>query len=167
MIEVVQARELMRVPVSVTEAKLFVNLHHRHCEAPESWRFGTGLSHDGELVAIAMLGRPTARGLDQVLDVEVTRVCVIEPARYRNACSMLYGALCRAAKALGYRDAYTYTVEGEDAASVRAAGFLPDADLGERPTWASASRPRQDETLFGPRKRPTGPKTRWVRRLNP
>lgn len=167
MIASVSTRELVRVPVSVTEAKRFVNEHHRHCDAPESWRFGTGLAHDGVLVAVAMLGRPTGRGLDQLRDVEVTRVCILERGRYRNACSMLYGAVCRAAQALGYRDAYTYTLEEEDAASVKAAGFVLDAELDGRESWSSPSRPRQDETLFGPKKRPAGPKVRWKRSLNP
>jgi hypothetical protein len=153
--------------VSVTEAKRFVNEHHRHNEAPESWRFGVGLEANGELVAVAMLGRPTGRGLDQKIDVEVTRVCIIEEGRYPNACSMLYGAVCRAAQALGYRNAYTYTLAEEVASSVKAAGFVLDAELDRERTWNSASRPRQEETLFGPKKRPTGPKVRWVRRLNP
>lgn len=41
----------------------------------------------------------------------------------KNGCSMLYGALCRAARALGYREAWTYTLPSEPGASLRAAGF--------------------------------------------
>lgn len=40
-----------------------------------------------------------------------------------QGCSMLYGALCRAAKALGYREAWTYTLPEEPGISLRAAGF--------------------------------------------
>ena len=87
---------------------------------------------------------PQGRGLDQYLSVEITRVCLSEKGAYRNAASMLYGAACRMAAAGGYRTAYTYTLEEEDAASVRAAGFSLDAELGERETWATASRPRYD-----------------------
>ncbi len=151
------------VPVTLLEAKRFVNEQHRHNEAPVGWKFGVGLERDGELVGIAIVGRPVARRLDQRLDVEITRCTTLGD---RNACSMLYGAACRAAKALGYRDAYTYTTDGEDGSSVRAAGFTLDADLTPtRGDWNNATRPRQAETLFGARKRQPGSK-RWVRRLN-
>lgn len=160
--------KLELVPVTLTDAKRLVNEHHRHSETTEkqTWKFCTGIAVDGDLVGIAMVGRPTARGLDQKLDVEITRVCITEKGRYRNACSMLYGAACRMAAAAGYRVAYTYTLEDEDAASVRAAGFGLDAELGKREeSWSTPARPRQDETLFGPRKRPLSPKRRWKRVL--
>lgn len=154
---------LARVPISLADAKRFVSEHHRHNDAPLSWKFGVGLACDGELVGVAIAGRPQARGLDQYLSLEILRVCVLDG--HRNACSMLYGALCRAGAALGYQTAYTYTLEAEDAASVRAAGFSLDAELAERPSWSSPSRPRYDENLFGERKRPTGPKRRWRKTL--
>jgi hypothetical protein len=156
-------REL--VPVSLVDVKRYVNEHHQHNEAPTSWKFGVGLAEDGVLVGVCAVGRASGRGIDQYLDVEVTRVCVAEKGMHQNACSTLYGAACRAAAALGYRTAYTYTLAGEDAASVRAAGFVLDADLPARASWSNASRPRYDQTLFGDRKRPTGPKRRWRRDL--
>lgn len=153
-------------PIDLTMAKRFVNETHRHNEAPLSWRFGVGLSRGGFLVGVAMIGRPTGRGLDQKYAVEITRVCVVEGAS-KNSCSMLYGAACRMAKAGGYRVAYTYTLASEDAASVKASGFVVDAELSERPSWSTASRPRYDENLFGERKRPTEAKVRWKRILTP
>lgn len=152
------------VPVTLTEAKRFVNEQHRHNEAPVGWAFGVGLESDGELVGVAMAGRPSARKLQQAdpFLVEVTRVTTTGE---KNACSMLYGAVCRAAKALGYRSAITYTLPEEGGASVRAAGFELDAELPEARPWSQPSRPRHDLTLFGPRKRPTGPKLRWRRAL--
>lgn len=157
--------KLELVPVTLTDAKKFVSSHHQHNEAPLSWKFGTGVSADGELVGIAMVGRPSGRGLDQYLSVEITRVCLSEKGTYRNAASMLYGAACRMAAAGGYRMAYTYTLAEEDAASVRAAGFTLDEELAERETWSTAARMRFEENLFGERKRPKGPKRRWRREL--
>lgn len=157
--------KLELVPVTLTDAKKFVGAHHEHNEAPLSWKFGTGISCEGELVGIAMVGRPSGRGLDQYLAVEITRVCLSQKGTYRNAASMLYGAACRMAAAGGYRMAYTYTLEDEDAASVRAAGFELDEELDERETWSSPSRPRYEENLFGERKRPKGRKRRWKREL--
>lgn len=152
-------------PVSPAEAKRHVNLYHEHNNAPAGWKFGTGVSCNGDLIGVAMVGHPTGRGLDQRLDVEVTRVCITIAGRYKNAASMLYGAACRMAAAGGYRDAYTYTLDEEDAASVKAAGFTLDAVLPARETWATASRPRYDENLFGETTRPAGPKCRWIRHL--
>lgn len=156
---------LSLVPVTLTEAKRLVNEHHEHNEAPEGWKFGTGVAWDGTLVGIAMVGRATGRGIDQKVDVEITRVCITEKGRYKNAASMLYGAACRMAAAGGYRDAYTYTLDEEDAVCVAAAGFTLDAELPARPSWNTPSRPRYDENLFGERLRPAGPKNRWIRHL--
>ncbi len=159
--------KLELVPVTLTDAKRLVNGFHEHNEttAKQTWKFGTGVACDGELVGVAMVGRPMGRGLDQTLDVEILRVCITEKGRYRNAASMLYGAACRMAAAGGYRTAYTYTLAEEDAACGRAAGFELDAELLARPSWDTPTRLRNDETLFGPRKRPTGPKVRWKRSL--
>jgi hypothetical protein len=159
---------LALVPVTLTDAKRLVNEHHEHNETThrQTWKFGTGVAADGELVGVAMVGRASGRGIDQRLDVEITRVCITERGKYRNAGSMLYGAACRMAQAGGYRTAYTYTLASEDAACVRAAGFVLDAELPARPSWSSPSRPRQDETLLGPRKRPTEAKKRWRRPLH-
>jgi hypothetical protein len=154
------------IPVTLTDAKRLVTGYHEHNEAAEGWKFGTGIAADGELVGAAMVGRPTGRGLNQYRTVEITRLVITEKGRYKNAASMLYGAACRMAEAGGYIAAYTYTLKEEDAASVRAAGFIVDAVLDARATseWGS-SRPRYEETLLGPRKRPEGPKVRWIRYL--
>lgn len=159
--------KLELVPVTLTEAKLLVNGHHAHNEttARQTWKFGTGVAADGELIDVAMVGRASGRGIDQKLDVEITRVCITEKGRYKNAGSMLYGAACRMAAAGGYRTAFTYTLEEEDAACVRAAGFVLDADLPARDSWSTPARVRYDETLLGPRRRPSGPKRRWRREL--
>lgn len=92
----------------------------------------------------------------------MTRVCTVG---HRNACSMLYGRLCRAAAALGYVRAYTYTEDGEDAASVKAAGFVLDGEVDGDRSWDSPGRRREDETLFGPRRRRRVRRFRWRRDL--
>jgi hypothetical protein len=84
----------------------------------------------GELVGVGIAGRPTSKEYDDRTTLEITRVC---SDGTRNACSMLYGALARAAKALGYECVITYTREDEPGASLRAAGFVRDAVLPARP----------------------------------
>jgi len=106
---------------------------------------------------VAIAGRPVSRLLDDGATVEVTRVCTTgEP----NACSMLYGALCRAAAALGYSRVVTYMLAEEPGTSVRAAGFAFAARVEPAESWSRPSRKRADAGG-----RPAGAKVRWVRDL--
>ena len=77
-----------------------------------------------------------------------------------NACSKLYGALCRAAKALGYVEAWTYTLPEEPGTSLRAAGF---EEMGLT-AGGEHDRPKQPNRRRAPAMRPE-PKRRWRRRL--
>ncbi len=52
---------------------------------------------------------------------------------------MLYGAVWRAAKAMGYRRAITYIQGDEDGASLKAAGWVKVKDLPARASWAESS----------------------------
>jgi hypothetical protein len=70
-----------------------------------------------------------------------SRHAAAEPDAY--ACSMLYAACWRAAKALGYRRLVTYTQAGETGASLRGAGWHVIAERPPRPGWDRPSRPRQ------------------------
>ncbi|WBB78549.1 hypothetical protein O7606_20315 [Micromonospora sp. WMMD882] len=62
----------------------------------------------------------------------------------RNACSLLYGAVWTAARALGYRRLVTYTQDGESGANLRATGWRVVASRPTRPGWSRPSRPRID-----------------------
>lgn len=137
---------MMIVPIELRAARAFVGAHHRHNEPPRGWRFGAALEDAGEVVGVAIAGRPTGRGLDDGRTIEVTRVCTLGAP---NASSRLYGAICRAAAALGYRRAVTYTLASEPGTSLLAAGFTRVADLEPRDSWASSGRPRYDADLWG------------------
>jgi len=150
----------MVCPVTITEAKAFVSKHHRHNRAPLSALFAVGVSEGEDLIGVAIVGRPVARGLDDGRTVEVTRLCTTGT---RNACSMLYGAAWRAAQALGYHRAVTYTLASEPGASLKASGWKRDAELEARPTWSSKSRLRVQTDLFGVPTRPAEPKVRWLK----
>lgn len=149
-------------PVTRDEARAFVAAHHRHSGAPVSWRFGVGLDLGGELVGVAIAGRPVARMLDDGRTLEITRVCTLGD---RNAASRLYGAVCRAGAALGYRRAVTYTLATEPGSSLRASGFVAVAAVPPRDTWASPSRPRYERDLWGAATVPTAARVRWERAL--
>lgn len=147
------------VPVTFREACDFVKALHRHNKPPVGHKFSIGLlDDDAGLVGVAMAGRPVARALDDGYTLEVTRTCTDGS---KNANSMLYGAVWRAARAMGYARCVTYTQHGETGASLRAAGWVRAAELPARSSWANATR---DEKLRAMRD-PTGnggvSRTRW------
>lgn len=149
-------------PITLDEAKEFVRRHHRHNKPPLSWKFGVGLSVSGELVGVAIAGRCVSRGLDRAGNIEITRVCVLDQ---KNANSRLYGAILRAAASLGYETAYTYTLQSESGASLKAAGWEIDEQLEPRPTWSCKARHRVQTNMFGEEQRPAEAKIRWKKIL--
>ena len=125
------------VPITLKEAKAFVKAHHRHNKPPTGWKFGVGVQSNGLLVGVATAGRPVSRALDDGRTLEVNRTCTDGT---RNANSMLYGAVWRAAKAMGYRKAITYTQCEESGASLRAAGWVRAKELPARPSWVASTK---------------------------
>lgn len=81
---------------------------------------------------------------------EVTRLCTDGTP---NACSHLYAAAWRAARALGWRRLITYTLATEPGDSLRGAGWRLVGEAGGG-SWHRENRPRVD-------KAPTHMKLRW------
>jgi hypothetical protein len=137
-------------PLRFKAACEYITAVHRHHRPPQGWLFGISAWSDGVQVGAACIGRPVARRLDDGLTCEVTRLATNGT---RNACSILYSAAWRAAKAMGYRRIVTYILESEHGSSLKAAGWHKTAD-SPGGSWSCASRPRED-------KAPICPKTRW------
>ena len=131
---------LALVPVSLKDANAFVAVHHRHHKPVTGYKFSIGCEAEGRLVGVAIVGRPVSRYLDNGLTLEVTRLCTTGE---KNACSMLYAAAARAAKAIGYRKIITYTLDTEDGASIRAAGWMCAGTAGGK-RWTGQRRPAAD-----------------------
>lgn len=144
-------------PISLKAAQDFVRQHHRHNKPPVGHKFSVGLFDGEQLLGVAVAGRPVARMLDDGLTLEVTRTCTDGT---RNANSMLYGAIVRAATALGYAKCVTYTQHNESGASLRGAGWVIVAHLPSRAGWDAPSRRRQ-EIGSG-----DVPRVRWERKCN-
>ena len=142
------------VPMTRDDALAFVAQHHRHHKhRPAGHCFAIGLARDEQIVGVAMVGRPEARRLQDGWTAEVTRLAVANGERH--ACSKLYAACWRAARAIGYRRLVTYTLPSEGGASLRGAGWkLIGTTRGG--SWNRRSRPRVD-------KAPTQGKLRWER----
>lgn len=133
---------LQLVPISQKVAKDAVRRWHRHNSAPVAMIVCVGVANDdGKLVAVGVGSIPSARAFNDGRTLEVTRVASDGTP---NACSMLYGALTRAAFALGYRRVITYTRADEPGTSLRAAGWHVVAERPVRKGWNMPSRPRDD-----------------------
>lgn len=128
-------------PITIKEANVFVSAHHRHHKPVTGAKFAIAVSDEsGTVRGVAIIGRPVARMSDTGWTVEVNRLCTDGT---RNACSMLYGAARRAAKALGYKRVITYTLPEEGGASLRGAGWKLLGGAGGG-SWSRTSRPRVD-----------------------
>ena len=112
------------VPLTVRQANEFVTSHHRHNKAVRGHKFSIGvtLAHENNLLGVAIVGRPVARKLDNGLTMEITRLCVLDPAP-KNLCSFLYSRCCKIWKAMGGEKLITYTLETEAGTSLKAANF--------------------------------------------
>ncbi len=124
------------VPITLKAAKEFIAKYHRHNKPPIGHKFSIGLEKDGELVGVAVAGRPVARYFDDGLTLEITRTCTDGT---KNANSKLYGAIWKCAKAMGYKKCITYTQHDESGSSLMAVGWLRDSFLKERKSWAESS----------------------------
>lgn len=114
-------------PCDFQTAKRFVADNHRHNKPPIGHKFSIACYDGDRLCGVAMVGRPIGRYLDDGLTLEVNRCCTDGT---KNACSILYGAAWRAAKALGYKRIVTYTRESENGASLRASNWLCEGKAG-------------------------------------
>ena len=139
------------VPVTVQDAREWVDRHHRHHRAPEGGLFALAVARGDEIKGVAIVGRPVARALQDGWTAEVTRVAVVEGVP--NACSKLYAASWRVARALGWRRLITYTLVSEPGTSLVAAGWKIVGQVKGR-SWDTPSRPRIDS-------HPLDDKTRW------
>jgi hypothetical protein len=142
---------LRTVPTTLRDANAFVAAHHRHHKPVRGHTSSTAVVDDqGTVRGVAIIGRPLARKIDHRQVCEVLRVATDGCA---NACSALYGAACRIAKAFGYAHVLTYTLGTEPGTSLRAAGWKPVA-LTDGGSWSREGREREDA-------HPLIPKVRW------
>lgn len=143
------------VPSSLAEANAFVERHHRHHgRLPNPHKFCLAVADEtGEVRGVALVGLPANRTLAaDGWTLEVRRVAT---DGCPNACSALYAACWRAARALGWRRLITYTLTTEPGTSLVAAGWRCIGEAGGG-TWhrPNVGRPRVDT-------HPTQRKLRW------
>lgn len=137
--------------IKLKDANDFVERYHRHHKKTVGHVVSLGAEADGQLIGVAIIGRPVSRMLDNGKTLEVLRVCV--PEGHPNACSWLLTRAKRLIQAMGCK-AITYTLERESGSSLRAAGWKPEL-LSSGGQWSSPSRPRKHTVE-------SGPKVRWT-----
>jgi len=140
------------VPMTLKEANAYVKQHHRHHGPVAGHKFSIGLSNGEKIVGVAIVGRPVARHLDDGWTLEVNRLCTDGS---QNACSMLYAAAWRAARAMGYKRLVTYVLDSEPGTSLKASGWHFDC-MTNGGSWDCPSRPRNTTA-------PSCKKQRWIK----
>lgn len=145
--------KLFIVPLDLDEANALVERWHRHHKPVRGHKFSIGVAslQDAHVCGAAIVGRPVSRVLDRGWTLEVLR-CVTDGTQ--NACSALYAAAWRAARAMGYEKLITYTLKSESGTSLKAAGWR-EVYTTKGGSWNTKSRPRVD-------KAPTCQKRLWA-----
>lgn len=143
-------------PCTVKRAKKLVAEWHRKLPDIQGGLFAARCvdATTGVCVGVAVAGNPS-RVWQEEAKLVISRVAT---DGYENACSMLYGAMCRAAKALGYEEVWTYTLPEEPGTSLKAAGFEEMGLTDANADWNRNKRSRSAPKL-------KGPKRRWRRKL--
>lgn len=142
------------VPCTIRAAQKWLLQHHRHLPKVNGGRFAVAVADDTGIRGVALAGNGP-RVWEGSTRMTITRVATDGA---KNACSMLLGALCRAGAALGYTEAWTYTLPGEPGTSLRASGFN-FAGISQGGKSHSSSK-RHREPAVCPQ-----PKQRWFRLL--
>ena len=141
---------LRLAPVTVKDAIAWVRSTHRRLPALQGAMWAVQVRRDGQRIGVACVGVPRARmamggeGL-RAEHLEVLRLAVVEAdasgSGQKGACSMLYAACSRAARAMGAASIRTATHLDEPGTSLRAAGWVQayETSGGE---WSRESRQR-------------------------
>lgn len=148
------------IPLLLSEANDFVEAWHRHsCRTNnDGGKFAIGLKHEGELVGVAIVGRPVARMLQVDGAAELTRLCT-SPAAPKGAESKLYARARRIWQLMGGTTLHTYTLSRESGASLRGAGLAAPAAKVRTQQWNRGARPRRERKIY------ETDKVRWTESL--
>ncbi len=138
-------------PITYREAADYVNTYHRHHRASVGCKFCIAVYDNDILAGVAICGRPVARHYDDGVTCEINRVCTTGT---KTACSCLYGACCRIAKAMGYERIVTCTLQSESGISLKASGFIYDGEAGGK-HWTGKR--NQGQSI------PNEMKKRWIK----
>jgi hypothetical protein len=137
------------VPLILREANDFVEQWHRHSArtSNDGGKFAIGLEHGGQLVGVAIVGRPVARLLQVEGAAELLRLCT-SPAAPKGSGSKLYSRAKRIWQLMGGTILHTYTLKHEGGATLRGAGIHEAAAEVGGQQWTRPSRPRDEKAVY-------------------
>ncbi len=124
-------------PITLKQANQLVADLHRHHKPVVGHRFSIGVKDKAGVVhGAAIVGRPTGRKNPQYDWAEVTRLVTDGT---KNACSMLYAAVARICKEMGFLRVQTFILDTETGTSLKAAGWKFER-ISEGGNWNVPSR---------------------------
>jgi len=137
----------------------FVSEVHRRLPRVQGAMWGVSVVDDaGEVVGVILVGHPSRVQTSPTNEhLRVLRCAVAEG--HRNACSMLYGAAWRAARAMGAERMDTHTHGDESGVSLIAAGWI-DGGMTSGGSHSRTSRPRGEPVDPEPKRRWWAPGSR-------
>ena len=142
------------IPLELKQANALVATMHRHHQPAQGHRFSLGVVDDhGQVHGAAIIGRPVARLAGH--PSEVLEVVRLVTDGTHNACSILYAAAARAAKAMGYKRIQTYILDEEPGTSLKASGWKDEGEAGGGQWKHTDGKPRRTD-------QPTGMKRRYA-----
>jgi hypothetical protein len=150
------------VPLNLRPANDFVERWHRHSArtSNDGGKWAIGMEHDGQLVGVAIVGRPISRTLllQDPHAAELLRLCT-SPDAPRNAESKLYARARRIWQLMGGMKLHTYTLQRESGATMRAVGHKGPAAAVKPQQWDRPRRRREEREIYDE------PKFRWTEAL--
>jgi len=135
------------IPITRAEAFAFIKERHRHHKPPVGSIFQIAVADDDKIIGVAVVGHPVARMSMDGYTADITRLCTDGS---KNACSMLYSACWRAARAMGYLKLVTFILNTEPGTSLEAAGWRLVGECGGG-TWSRKDRPPIDTHPLQPK----------------
>lgn len=149
------------VPLTLRQANDFVEEWHRHSArtSNDGGKFAIGLHNGGgELIGVAIVGRPIARLLQVEGAAELLRLCT-SPEAPKGSGSKLYARARRIWQLMGGTRLHTYTLDRESRATMKGAGLREPVATIDGAQWDRAARPRDRRAIYDE------PKIRWTEAL--
>ena len=153
-------------PISLKDANAYVLENHRHHGRVQGHKFSLSVWDGERLCGVAIVGHPQSRRIDQESTLEVLRLCT--DGTY-NACSILYARCARVGKDMGYKRIITYILESEQGTSLKASGWVCEAENVGGAVWTGQREVErhkyEQQTLFEKKTTPKELKKRYVKEL--
>lgn len=108
-------------PITLREANKFVRSYHSYLTHARGCLFCVAAEYNREIVAVAIVGRPSSRQLDDGVTAEITRLCTHNAPR--NSASALIRRCTKAAFSIGFHRMISFVDASRSGTAFTAAAF--------------------------------------------